>query len=326
MYRLLLHFFLVCLVVGWCGAAPAQPRLFTLLTYNTENTFDTIPAPDGRDAEFLPEGSHHWGRWRYMDKLCKVAQVMLAADSLHPVDLAVLQEVESDTVLSDLLHRTPLASIPYEYILTRSADSRGINVAVVYSPFTFHLLATDTLSLGTEARTRQVLYVCGQLSNGDTLHLYALHLPSQLGGAKAQRRREELCRKIGAHIETSTRGSNNPLVVVCGDFNDSPSAKCIRRLCQRAGLTNLMQGRKGGSYKWQGCWQWLDQTLLSPTLLQPEHSTRLAQGSPSLVQSSFLLEKDTTYGGDKPMRSFFGPIWHGGYSDHLPVRLQFVVE
>ena len=295
----------------------AQPR-FTILTYNTENTFDTLAAPGGGDADFLPQGSHHWTRARYLRKLRRIAQVMLAADTLHPVDLAILQEVESDEALRQLLSQTPLATIPYEYVITHSADPRGINVALIYSPHTFRLLLTDTIAL-PGAATRQVLYACGLLNSGDTLHLYALHLPSQLGGRKAQHLRASLCDSIAAHIRRSTAGSAAPLVLVAGDFNDQPSASCIRNLCRQAGLINRMQGLTGGSYKWRGRWQWLDQMLLSPAFA-PRCQT------PCALKNDFLLEDDILYGGKKPFRAFMGPVWHDGYSDHLPVVLRLGAE
>lgn len=308
------------------NTAQAQPRTFSILTYNTENTFDTIPRPDGRDADFLPDGAYHWRRWRYYHKLRNIAQVILAADTVHPVDIAVLQEVESDTVLTDLLHRTPLASLPYNYLLTHSNDSRGINVAIVYSPYTFRLLHTDTIALPATAQTRHVLHACGELNNGDTLHIYALHLPSQLGGARAERLRMQLCDLIAEHINQHTASSDNPLVIVCGDCNDGPTAKPLRHLAEKARLTNLMRGLPNGSYRWQGNWQWLDQMFVSANLLTDSAPTRVASPRPHALMLPFLLEPDATYGGKKPARAFFGPTWHGGYSDHLPVVLRLVVE
>ena len=35
----------------------------------------------------------------------------------------------------------------------------------------------------------------------------------------------------------------------------------------------------------------------------------------------FLLEQDTKYGGLKPKRTYLGPYYHGGFSDHLPVYI-----
>ena len=38
----------------------AQRWDFRLMEYNVENLFDTLHAPGRQDADFTPEGSHHW--------------------------------------------------------------------------------------------------------------------------------------------------------------------------------------------------------------------------------------------------------------------------
>jgi len=35
----------------------------------------------------------------------------------------------------------------------------------------------------------------------------------------------------------------------------------------------------------------------------------------------FLLEPDPVFLGKKPFRTYLGPVYHGGTSDHLPVKL-----
>ena len=40
----------------------------------------------------------------------------------------------------------------------------------------------------------------------------------------------------------------------------------------------------------------------------------------------FLLEPDQTYLGKKPFRTYMGPVYHGGISDHLPVVIRISVS
>jgi hypothetical protein len=40
----------------------------------------------------------------------------------------------------------------------------------------------------------------------------------------------------------------------------------------------------------------------------------------------FLLEPDPTYLGKKPFRTYLGPTYHGGTSDHLPIRVCLSVK
>jgi hypothetical protein len=41
-----------------------------------------------------------------------------------------------------------------------------------------------------------------------------------------------------------------------------------------------------------------------------------------ICRSAFLLEEDNTYFGDKLNRTYSGPKYKGGFSDHLPIRLE----
>ena len=62
-------------------------------------------------------------------------------------DVVGLCEVENDTVLFDLTKRSLLRKARYEYVMTQSADERGIDVALLYSPFSFRLLKADTIRI-----------------------------------------------------------------------------------------------------------------------------------------------------------------------------------
>lgn len=293
---------------------------FSFMTYNCENAFDTLSTDHHNDQEFLPDGPQHWTRWRFSQKMNRIAQVFLAADTLHPLDMAVLQEVESDTVLTWLTHRTPLASVGYDYIMTDSRDPRGINVALVYQPFTFRPIATEFISLSNRflqkhnfTPTRDILHVSGRLTTGDTLDVFAVHLPSRLGQREATQKRAELQCLLFSAIDSMQTIRTSPHILVAGDFNESPSRKMARRTPR---IHNLMLGRKGGSYKYHGRWEWIDQVWVSDSLYDALTDIRA-------LTLPFLLEEDEGWGGVKPFRTFYGPAYHRGYSDHLPVVVTF---
>lgn len=314
-------------------ASAAQINCYTVMSYNTENTFDTIPSADGHlDTEFLPQGSYHWTRYRYMRKLRHIMQVMMMADTVHPVDLALLQEVESDSVLHDLLHRTPLANVSYGYFMTHSQDPRGINVALVYGKMRFFPLGHDSIRCDiSKSRTRDILHVYGTLGNVDTLDIYVLHLPSRLGAGQARHIRERLIEQLGEHIDSVVALRPRTHVVVGGDFNAGPSERALRRLARHEPqgaprLTCLMDGRKGGSYKYRGRWEWIDQLWVSPNLLAPVSHLRLKDKSVRAAYAPRMLEDDATWGGQKPYRAFRGPAWTDGFSDHLPVVMTLQIE
>lgn len=83
------------------------------------------------------------------------------------------------------------------------------------------------------------------------------------------------------------------------------------------GMKNLMVDMPTdsiGSHKWQGQWSMLDQFYLSPSL-EPLCS------SPVIFQEAFLLSEDEKFGGKEPFRSYNGPKYIGGFSDHLPIGI-----
>ena len=60
----------------------------------------------------------------------------------------------------------------------------------------------------------------------------------------------------------------------------------------------------------------LDHIFASPTLADRVENCQI-------FDAPFLLEPDETYGGVKPRRSYLGPRYLGGFSDHLPLVARF---
>ena len=162
---------------------------FTLIQFNCENLFDCVDDPNKADEEFLPDAYRHWTKGRYWKKLNGIGQEIVACGgegaNWKLPDLVALCEVENDSVMRDLTKRSLLRTAGYEYVVTHSPDIRGINVALMYSPFTFRLLhhQSITVPLVKDMRpTRDILYVKGTVITGDTLHVFVLHAPSRSMG------------------------------------------------------------------------------------------------------------------------------------------------
>ena len=118
------------------------------MSYNVENFFDTEDDPTHDDDSFLPTGEHHWTRARYQTKIQHIAEVISAVGEEAFPDLIALIEVENATALSDLLHRTALGEkAGYRHIITHGEDKRGINVALLYAPETFRLIASEEIPI-----------------------------------------------------------------------------------------------------------------------------------------------------------------------------------
>jgi endonuclease/exonuclease/phosphatase family metal-dependent hydrolase len=116
-------------------------------------------------------------------------------------------------------------------------------------------------------------------------------------------------------------------ILVMGDLNDVPSSPVVQSLIEKEGLNqNLMaaplQKKEKGSYKFNGKWSIIDQFVVSSALMQ--HNGLHVKDGACIFAASFLLVPDEKFGGEKPFRSFQGPHYTGGYSDHLPVFVDLV--
>lgn len=211
--------------------------LLTLMEFNVENLFDCQHDSLKNDTEFLPDGSYHWTRTRYWNKLQKIGKEILAAaewendgngeDYLLP-DLVALCEVENDTCLRDLTRRSLLRNAGYEYVMTSSPDLRGIDVALLYSPLSFRLynnISFRIKPLEGMKPTRDILYAGGILPSGDTLHVYVVHAPSRSGW------REGNATTPHARGQTTLRGHRLVESFIARSLN--PRCRRLQRLQQQ---------------------------------------------------------------------------------------------
>lgn len=315
-----------------------------VMAYNVENLFDTEDDPRHADEDFTPEGSHRWTKTRYRLKLQHIAEVISAVGEEAFPALVGLVEVENGQVLEDLLLSTTLGrQSGYRYLVTEGEDRRGINVALLYDPELFRLIAREELPLrfpfDTTKHTRPLLHATGVVPSGDTLDVVVCHLPSRRGGAArsepyrryAAERLRQLCASIMAP-------GGRRHVVLLGDFNGEAEEAFSREglgvelyplssggAIARDRLYALLHHRQPrgdfGSYSFQGCWSQLDQLILSGSLLGSGGTLRYEEGSAEVVRRSFFLTEK-----GEPWRSYGGTFYRGGYSDHLPVRLTLRYE
>lgn len=308
---------------------------FGVMTYNCENAFDTIHDEGCDDLEYTPNGLNSWKRDKFYNKIRNISKVIMSADSIQPVDLICLCEIENDTVMEWLTKRTALRSIGYEYEITHSLDRRGIDVALMFLPFTFKRIESQSLRYSSRQTTRDVLRVSGMLMTGDTLDVYAVHLPSKLNGRESAMLRKEIVKMVRSNVDSIISLRTNPQIIVIGDFNDNPKSNLMRKelaasalktdeLTQKNKLYNLTSSCRYGTYKYQGHWNTIDQIISNGTLLNKGNGIVFNPNQTRIVNNAFLLEEDTKYGGVKPKRSFLGNFYRKtGFSDHLPVYARF---
>ena len=303
--------------------------LFTFVELNCENLFDCRHDSLKNDTEFLPDGAYHWTRTRYWQKLDRIGQTILSCGVKEQTwqlpDMVALCEVENDSVLHDLTRRSLLRNARYDYVMTNSPDERGIDVALMYSPYSFRLIGSHSVRVKPikgMRPTRDILYASGVTASGDTLHVIVAHLPSRRGGEKYSRPfRMMAARQVAAVIDSIyNKVSAEAKIIVAGDFNDYSNSESLQLLCSKR-MTEVSQGAKGcngakGTYRYQGLWGSIDHILVSRPLADILTECYVND-------AEFLIERDEKYGGVKPRRNYLGPRYLNGFSDHLPLVARF---
>lgn len=317
---------------------PAQVAdTLRVMWYNVENLFDCQDDSAKNDEEFLPEGTHRWTPYRYWQKQRAVARVIAAVGDQRLPDIIGLCEVEGDSVLTDLTRRSPLRTAGYCYIVTHSPDERGIDVALLYLPGRFRPLSQRSISIhGGERPTRDILHVAGLIPSKDTLDLFLCHLPSRRGGERQSRPLRLLAAQtLRQAIDSVRRVRPHAHVVAMGDFNDGlidtrvaqvlgvvPSSLASTALSHS--LISLTADKHPGTYAYQGRWEVIDHILVSPSLLKAEGRFSTSPQLTRIAALPFLLTTDAKYGIHVPHRTYMGPRYLGGFSDHLPIVADFV--
>lgn len=305
------------------GRAQSGREPVRALFWNLENFFDFR---DGglspSDREFSSFGERHWTKKRFYAKCERIAKALLwIGDYLggEMPDFIGVAEVENAFVLRRLVQSDALKKQHYGIVHYDSPDPRGIDVALLYRSDRWEKLSAKPCHVVFEdslLRTRDILHV--RLARpGDTLDILVNHHPSKYGGASASRPRREAAVRTLRHIADSLSACGNGHILAFGDFNDTPDnpiyqnrlAPCLNSLCDSL----YQKGR--GTIRYQGKWELIDQAYVSASLLS---TARM-----DIIQVPFLMTRDNTHPGDKPLRTYEGPRYKGGVSDHLPIVLVF---
>lgn len=305
--------------------------LFTIVELNCENLFDCAHDSLKQDEEYLPESLRHWTKHRYWTKLDDIGREIISCggkgSEWTAPDLVALCEVENDTVLRDLTKRSLLRNAQYEYVMTDSPDERGVDVALLYSPFAFRLInhhAIRVKPMKGMRPTRDILYASGMVITGDTVHVFVVHAPSRFGGERVTRQHRVLvgC-YLCAAIDSVRNLSPDAKILIAGDFNDYGSEANMQQMLSK-GMTDVSSGAVGtngskGTYRYKGEWGSLDHIFVSPPVASSVTECRV-------MDEKYMLKDDDKYGGVQPFRTYIGPRYQGGISDHLPLLARFNID
>lgn len=297
----------------------------SVIFWNLENFFDyTDGGHSTSDREFSSRGTRHWTKKKFLHKSEAVGKTILWADAPAVVGVA---EVENSRVMRALTGSETLRKIGYRYVHFESPDPRGIDVALMYRPDLMKLTLCYPLPVvqkdsgGTRRlHTRDILYVeLEEIGSGTHWHFFVNHHPSKYGGKASQGRRIAAMNTLLCSMDSLLCAGQDHIVAM-GDFNDGPWSEAFelieyassRRLLVNKGREVLSEsGPETGTIRFRGKWELIDNFIVSDDV----------GSSMTIGASPFLLERDRTYPGLKPRRTYIGPRYNGGISDHLPILL-----
>jgi len=296
--------------------------------YNVENLFDTIDDPKGRDEEFLPTAKKEWTAERYQKKIDQIAQVF---EEMEFPSIIGLCEVENERVMKDLTVKTVMKKSKYKTIHFESPDYRGIDVGLMYRKKNFKVLETSVIGINFPKEivenytTRDVLLVKGVLGQKDEVYFFVNHWPSRRGGlAASSPKREYVAAQVRKKVKEIYSINPNAMIILMGDFNDEPDNKSIDEvLIEGDILHNAMtkMDEKGeGTYNYRGNWNMIDQFIVSKNLNRSDSNLYILDTH--VLREEYLYYKDKKY-GKTPTRTYGGSRYYGGYSDHLPIYIDF---
>ncbi|MCD4665181.1 MAG: endonuclease [Bacteroidales bacterium] len=317
---------------------------FRIVFYNVENLFDIYDDSLTRDEDFTPDGIKHWNNKKFYAKLNNIYRIIISIGEWEPPAVIGLCEVENRFVLNKLVYETPLKNFNYKVIHEESPDWRGIDVALLYHPDKFKTLTYKTFPIrfpfDTTSRTRDILYVKGLAYDSDTIHLFINHWPSRYGGHLATKPKREFVASI-LRLQVDSIFSLNPNanILIMGDFNDDPSDESLKRVLNAKGDTTKLQSSdlynlmfvydndwKTGTLKYKENWNVFDQFIISGSLLTGSTGLKISDEGAKIFSADYLIQEDTKYLGTKPFRTYSGPKYQGGFSDHLPVYLDLIQQ
>lgn len=298
-----------------------------IMFWNLENYFDYFDnGYSASDREFSSMGAKHWTKARFNAKTGMIAKTILYAGAPQIIGVC---EVENSLVLRRLCSCETLYKTDYRFVHHDSRDHRGIDVALLYNSSCLKVIRQRRIPIvtpmGDTLATRDILYVCLEESEDLHWHILVNHHPSKVGSGAKSVTRSIAMQTLAGVVDSLHQAGITCNIVAMGDFNDTPDADAFS-LVEDA-LVNLGRRLSGGqddkfksnaansagSIRYNGRWELIDNFLVSPDVAAKKKMT--------VIRPPFLLERDRKHPGEKPFRTYSGPRYLGGVSDHLPVIL-----
>lgn len=313
----------------------SMPGKFTVAFYNVENLFDTEDDPGVEDEAFTPASQKQWTLERYQTKIEHLGRVLTSLGAGDLPALIGLAEIENRQVMLDLIQCHHFSGAYYSIVHEDSPDERGIDVGLLYRPDKFEHLSHQSIPIrfpfDLETKVRDILHVKGLAKGGDTLHVFVNHWKSRYGGREeTEKFRVYSAKVLKHHIDSILNRNPEANIIAIGDFNDEPANKSLKgtlgaqtpQNIELKSLYNLLfpKDQEGeGTYNYKYEWFMLDNFIVSGGLMQGEKGYRIAPKDVKIFDAPWLMYDNPKAGMKVPNRTYGGPNYFGGYSDHLAI-------
>ena len=309
---------LILICSGYLCAAQDEKLV---VFWNLENFFDYVDGGEGEsDREWSSTGSRRWTKTRFYTKCDAIAKTMFWIGEKYGrmPDVIGVAEVENSGVLYKLLSSSLLRKYDYKVVHYDSHDRRGIDVALLYRSSVYRKVSSSVTVPEYDAQklsTRDILQVCLESVDGERINVLVNHHPSKYGGSQASESRRDAAMTAMRNLCDSLAVADSGIpVIAMGDFNDTPDGEQFRML--DGVLVNKADSlfRAGqGTIRFEGKWDLIDMFMVSGSISE--------KSAMEILQVPFLMTYEKKYPGLKPLRTYSGPRYIGGVSDHCPIVL-----
>jgi len=339
-YILLIHLFFVFLFLSETMAG--ERRIFRVASYNVENIFDLNN--DGTEyPEYIPGEKFSWNKKVATKKYSNISKVIVGIDA----DIIALQEIETHIALDELIKFLKRKGTEYPFQAIADKKKSTVKCALISK---FRII--DSIEINSAHMSRSILKVMIDIS-GSALVVYVNHWPSK---KRSERSRIKYAKALKADINKLHPGTE---YIITGDlnsdYNEFITFKKNRKLNDTAGKTGINHilntttgsksvGRKmiessecthclynlwleiEPSSRWSYIYKKKKSSLdnmIIPFLLLDNKSIDYVKGSFGKYAPDYVLRDKKIFRWQRTKR---GVHIGKGFSDHLPVYADFIIE
>ncbi|MDY0116504.1 MAG: endonuclease/exonuclease/phosphatase family protein [Sulfurimonadaceae bacterium] len=311
-------------------------------SYNVENLFDLVH--DGNEyEEYIPNTATKWNKKNYTIKLKNLSKVIKDLD----VDILALQEIESLEALKDLRFELQQQGIYYQYYSIADKKKTSVKVALLSKyPFVYAKEVAVTSSLSQ----RNILEVKYKIDKRE-FYLFINHWRAK---SKPESYRITSARELIKRIKQIGLDKN---IIIMGDFNsdyeenikflrkrehnDTNGKTAINDVLKTKDQKKKAKDTKYSDKSFYNLWydtdeenrytyifrgnkEVLDNIIISQALLNPKEMY-YKSSTITHLDKPYLFHKKQIYRwqmSKKIPKKHLGK----GYSDHLPIKAQFIID